>query len=516
MKIKTKLYIFSALFFIGGLLLIFGQSFVISETTKINGNVGIFHDAESSYLHSQASAKIYMSTAFNTDMESYLEHHESASAKLRDLSESVGSIMDQSRISRLSSEIAAHHALFLEMSDALKKTGSIPDGKKIEFEGAQSEINANFDGVENILEESVNNAVSALSAKVAIATILANIAILAVIFVALSRILKLITSLTDTINEVSKSKNLKLRVGISGSDEVSEAAVRFDEMMKLINDLIVDFRTSSVEIMGSSDALAEIAVTAEKSAIDQKSESAQVASAATEMASMVQEVASYAQKAASSAKLADDETKSSRIVVGNVVENIRGLASNMESVFDTVKKVETDSNDVGAVIDVIQGIAEQTNLLALNAAIEAARAGEQGRGFAVVADEVRTLAKRTQDSTEEIRKMIVRLQQTVGAATHAMSDGRDKAKSSAESAHSAIDSLDMIAKAIQSVSEMNDQIAIATEQQSSVTEEITRNIVNISDLAKKTEEQTSETKMTSDNLAQLSEKLIMEISEFKI
>jgi methyl-accepting chemotaxis protein len=179
------------------------------------------------------------------------------------------------------------------------------------------------------------------------------------------------------------------------------------------------------------------------------------------------------------------------------------LAKDVEEVADVIQKLESDSNNIGGVLDVIRGIAEQTNLLALNAAIEAARAGEQGRGFAVVADEVRTLAQRTQQSTEEIQHMIEQLQSGANNAVQAMKLGRDRAESTVQQAMQAGESLDAIKAAVGTITDMNTQIASAAEEQSAVAEEVNRNIINISDVAIKTTENVNETAEASAKLSQM-------------
>ena len=219
--------------------------------------------------------------------------------------------------------------------------------------------------------------------------------------------------------------------------------------------------------------------------LEQKDEVDKVATAMTQMSATVHEVARNATEAAEAAQRADEETSKGKMVVSQAIEAIDLLANEVNEAAQVIHRLEQDSDEIGAVLDVIRGIAEQTNLLALNAAIEAARAGEQGRGFAVVADEVRTLAQRTQQSTQEIQNMIERLQSGAQDAVKAMEQGRSRAQVGVEQAAEAGTSLETIAQAVGTISDMNTQIATAAEEQSVVAEEINLNIVTISDMADK-------------------------------
>ena len=218
----------------------------------------------------------------------------------------------------------------------------------------------------------------------------------------------------------------------------------------------------------------------------QNNEVEQIATAINEMSATVKEVAHNASLAADATQVADNEVIEGQKVVDLTTSDIVDLVNEVESAVGVINKLAQDSEQIGSVVDVIRGIAEQTNLLALNAAIEAARAGEQGRGFAVVADEVRTLAARTQSSTEEIQQMVATLQQSAAEAVSAMQTGQFKAEQSAEQAQLAKDSLSRILDAVNTITDMSVQIATAAEEQSAVSEEITKNVVNIDNASKET------------------------------
>jgi methyl-accepting chemotaxis protein len=228
----------------------------------------------------------------------------------------------------------------------------------------------------------------------------------------------------------------------------------------------------------------------------------------------VQEVAKNAAEAERVAQLANDQAAEGRSVVHEAVSATKAMAEEVYNVSSAIHQLEGESEEIGTVVDVIRGIAEQTNLLALNAAIEAARAGEQGRGFAVVADEVRTLAGRTQESTQEIQRIIERLQQGSKEAVTAMDQGQVKAKNSMEKVENAGQVLSDIILAVERIKEMNVQIATAVEQQGAVAEEINQGVSSIHDMTIQTAEGAKQTATASQEQARLSMALKEMASQF--
>jgi methyl-accepting chemotaxis protein len=275
--------------------------------------------------------------------------------------------------------------------------------------------------------------------------------------------------------------------------------------------------TSSTTVMAeSSNNLMGITELTSQGVNQQRSQIEQVATAMNEMTATVQEVANHAQQAADSANEADQEAGHGSEVVYETIQSIDSLATEVEHAAGVIRKVESDSVQIGTVLDVIRSIAEQTNLLALNAAIEAARAGEQGRGFAVVADEVRTLASRTQQSTQEIQDMIEQLQTGAREAVTAMSNSQDKAQVTVEHAKSAGQTLEEITRKVATISQMNLQIATAAEQQSSVSEEINQNVVEISRVAEESAGGAKTTAAASGELSELAQQLQGLIAQFRV
>lgn len=230
----------------------------------------------------------------------------------------------------------------------------------------------------------------------------------------------------------------------------------------------------------------------------------------------MREVAQSAASAATASQDANGAAHGAQGVVDESIAVIEALAQELSRASEAMTLLAQHSNEIGTVVDVIQAISEQTNLLALNAAIEAARAGEQGRGFAVVADEVRSLAKRTQDSTEEIQKMIQRLQQGARDSMQMMQSGTEQVKLSVDKSLMVRDALQQILNSIEEINALNAQIATASEEQSSVTEEININITNISEISDQTAEGARQSSDATEDLARLAESMEADIAHYKV
>ena len=288
------------------------------------------------------------------------------------------------------------------------------------------------------------------------------------------------------------------------------------DMIKRLIDTITQVRGAAGELTLASDQLLTTSESNSRQIRLQSRDAEQIATAINQMAATVHEVASYATRAASATRSADSEVATGNQVVSATASAIQNLARTLESSAESVQQVSSDSVSIEKIIEVITAIAEQTNLLALNAAIEAARAGEHGRGFAVVADEVRSLANRTQDSTREIRGMIAKLQEGAGKAAEVMRYSRQLAQQTVEQTDQAENALNKIRSEVTAINEMNAHIASASEEQNAVAEEVNRHITRIHGATLETSAGSEQVAVSSRELATLANRLTDKVSFFKL
>lgn len=299
-------------------------------------------------------------------------------------------------------------------------------------------------------------------------------------------------------------------------DEIGQVALSAGAIQAQLGAMLREIASAASQLVSASAQLSGTSEQANRDILTQQSETEQVATAMNQMLATVQEVARNAADAAEAARVADEQAGKGSRVVTEVGSAIRELASRVQANAEAIHSLEADSARIGSVVDVIRGIAEQTNLLALNAAIEAARAGEQGRGFAVVADEVRSLAQRTQQATTEIQKMIAQLQNGAQSAVAAMEEGQASTERAVDRAGEAGNALREITGAVSTIHSMNTQIASAAEEQGAVAEEINRNVVAINDVTGSTAHHASQTADASEEIAELASRLQQRLSGFRI
>ena len=324
--------------------------------------------------------------------------------------------------------------------------------------------------------------------------------------------------LRETLAVVERiaSGDLTQDVRVTRRDELGVLQQGIARMGVTLRELISGIRDGVTQIASAAEELS--AVTEETSAgvNSQKIETDQVATAMHEMTATVQEVARNAEQASQAAAAADGEARQGDKVVAEAITQIERLATEVMRSTDAMSVLQQESDKIGSVMDVIKAVAEQTNLLALNAAIEAARAGEAGRGFAVVADEVRALAQRTQKSTEEIEALVAGLQNGTQQVANVMNNSRSLTDSSVALTRKAGVSLENITRTVSNIQSMNQQIAAAAEQQSAVAEEISRSIINVRDVSEQTAAASDETAASSVELARLGNQLQMMVSHFRV
>ena len=329
---------------------------------------------------------------------------------------------------------------------------------------------------------------------------------------------------TSDIKDVAKSlqdiasgeADLTIQLKSKGKDEVGELVRWFNTFVQRLRSIIGEVVNSTSHLAAAAEEMSNIVMQAKEGAGHQQQETEQLASATNEMTTTIESMAQYASEAAQAAQHADQESAEGKEVVSGTIHTIDALVTEVEKTSNAIHKLELESTNIGKVLDVIRDIADQTNLLALNAAIEAARAGEQGRGFAVVADEVRVLAQRSSQSTSEIREIIERLQYEARDAVQVMQSGREKAQESAGQAARAGSALEVITSKVSNINKMNTEIALTAAQQTSVAEEINRNITNINTIAQETAEGAVQTATASEELAGLAMRLQGLVGQFKV
>ncbi|CAD5110274.1 HAMP domain-containing methyl-accepting chemotaxis protein [Pseudomonas carbonaria] len=303
---------------------------------------------------------------------------------------------------------------------------------------------------------------------------------------------------------------------VDRSDEIGALQKGVQRMTATLQELIGGIRDSVAQIASAAEELSAVTEQTSAGVNSQKDETDQVATAMHEMSATVHEVARNAEQAAQAASRADDEASQGDKVVGEAIAHIEHVAAEVQRSAEAMTLLQQESDRIGSVMDVIKSVADQTNLLALNAAIEAARAGEAGRGFAVVADEVRSLAQRTQQSTEEIEALIVGLQQGTQQVAEIMNNSRSLTENSVTLSRRAGEALGNITQTVGNIQSMNHQIAAAAEQQSSVAEEISRSVQNVRDVAEQTAAASEETAASSIELARLGQHLQTLVSHFRV
>ncbi len=322
-----------------------------------------------------------------------------------------------------------------------------------------------------------------------------------------------VRSLKDIAQE---NGDLTVRINTQSEDEIGELVYWFNQFMDKLQGVVKDVVEASLPLSNLAQNLRGLTEETQRT-IDVQQRSAQDAKHAVDtMSGSVEGVAHSAAQAASDANEATEAAGEGRQIVQQTVSSIQQLADNVRETADVIGRLESDSNKVGSVLDVIKGIAEQTNLLALNAAIEAARAGEQGRGFAVVADEVRTLASRTQQSTEEIQSTIEQLQSAAHSAVEVMSRGTEQATTSVDTANKAGSSLETITSTIGRINNMNEQIAHNTEDQRMVAVDIVKHVDEIHERTEKTAQSSGQLGTMCNELADLAQHLESIAKQFRV
>ncbi len=355
----------------------------------------------------------------------------------------------------------------------------------------------------------------AISASIMSFVIILFIAVL--IINIMRSIVKPIENVVEAMQNIASGDgDLTQELSVHGKDEVTQLSLHYNTFALKLRTTISHLLNSAATLKQSAEALGNQASQALHISEDQSQQTEQIATAINEVTYAVQDVAKHAEQAATEVSQATEQANSGQINIDNSLKQTDKLSATIEQAVNVMQKLAEESSQVGRVLDVIRSIAEQTNLLALNAAIEAARAGEQGRGFAVVADEVRLLAQRTQQSTDEVQKMLESLQQNSQAAVQVINESSTTAQATVEQAQQAQESLTIISNALHMINGLNASIASATLQQSHVAEEINQNVTQVAGLSQSSNEAAHQLSASSEQLNQLALELNRQLAQFKV
>ncbi len=333
----------------------------------------------------------------------------------------------------------------------------------------------------------------------------------------INSLLRPLNNLNQSVSQLAQgSGDLTQRIAIERMDEIGELADNMNQFLAQLQAMIKGVVNHSQDLIQHAERSAQLSNLASERVTEQQNDVNQIATAIHEMSATSGEVANHAEMTAGAAQASTSACEQGQQVIGQNRDAITSLANQVQDAANVIHELESNAQGINQILSTIQGIAEQTNLLALNAAIEAARAGEQGRGFAVVADEVRVLSKRTHDSTEEIRSMIDSLQQNTHQAVDSMQTSTELAGQSVDYAEAASESLNQITHTITEISDMATHIASAAEEQRAVSEDISRNTQAIKEVSDHLAKQTAEVSLSSREMNDSAETMRQDVSRFRV
>lgn len=470
-----------------------------------------------------------LSTAVTTGEAEFLDTSDRISRELINNLDSMVVLWQEkeSQLTTIKASFGAYYSVAHEVSSGMLNGTLDPSTMSQKIDAMNSNLEKSRTGMKQFSEVALNEFNQTVEASNAAAKnaltvgmMVTGITIVVLLLLGWSTASSIGTALSGLLYSLkdiaSGEGDLTKRIDKTSGDELGEVVDWFNQFIDKLHMSISDVVKSITPLSHLSSDLGDLTGNTLTITEDQNRATEQVSLVVEEMVSSVKAVSGNASSAAEAAHDADQAAKGGHEIVNKTVESINALAGDVEHAGEVIRKLESDTENVGTILDVIKGIAEQTNLLALNAAIEAARAGEQGRGFAVVADEVRTLASRTQDSTQEIQKVIEQLQSAAQSAVEVMNHSKDRAQTSVEQAAKTGESLAAITEKVESISQMNMQIAAAAEQQERAAYSIKENVIGIKETSETAMNSIQKVEKASTSLTEISSDLQSVTNQFRV
>ena len=481
------------------------RSFIVGEASS----------AESDLLDARVQEKNFLVRKDSQYIRAAKDEADSSMASLIPLKEIIVIKEDDDRVDRVAEGVRKYKALLNDLEDSVRNGNR--NLKNIEaalVKTARENVAIAVELQEiqlNRMDQQYNTAIASFLTIGLVAMIVAG-------FVAWVLVRSVTQPIRETVTIANRvaSGDLTQNVENDRQDEFGHLFAAFNTMVTNLRDLIGQIEQGATNIASSSEELATVTEQTSQGVTEQSDNTDQVATAMNEMVATVSEVAKSAEAAFASARRADDKASEGSEAVDATTALVTDLDKQSNEVMTQLRTLQTDTVNIGSVLEVIKNVAEQTNLLALNAAIEAARAGEHGRGFAVVADEVRSLAQRTQSSATEIETLISNLVESAERSATQMESGTELARETLLSARKTGETITEMVEAVEEIRQYNSQIATAAEQQTSVAEDINKNVTLIRDISSQSAAATEQISASSNELASLAEGLNTQVNRFRL